>query len=120
MKSVVHLTGLTGSRILNTPFAFTGKLSPLHWEAEVKITYRGSVLTFRHTSAPLVLGIPAFRSLVYNTEKDKISPEEALQPGAPAQRRAKNLPVRPVRPAPLPQPALPVLRAAVPGLPRPP
>jgi hypothetical protein len=84
VKSVVHLTGLTGSRILNTPFAFGGKLSPLHWEAEVKITYRGTVLTFRHTSAPLVLGIPAFRTLVYNTEKDKISPQEAFQPGPAA------------------------------------
>ena len=84
VKSGVHLTGLTGSRILNTPFAFTGKLSPLHWEAEVKITYRGTALTFRHTSAPLVLGIPTFRSLVYNPEKDKITLDEALQPGGPA------------------------------------
>jgi hypothetical protein len=86
VKSVVHLTGLTGSRILNTPFAFTGKLSPLHWEAEVKITYRGSVLTFRHTAAPLVLGIPAFRSLVYNPEKENISVDEALRPAAAAAR----------------------------------
>jgi hypothetical protein len=60
VKSVVHLTGLTGSRILNTPFAFSGKLTPLH------------------------LGIPVYRSLVYNPEKDNISMDEALQPGGPA------------------------------------
>jgi hypothetical protein len=86
VKSVVHLTGLTGSRILNTPFAFSGKLSPLRWEAEVKITYRETVLAFRHTSAPLVLGIAAFRSLVYNPEKDNISVDEALDPAAAPER----------------------------------
>ncbi len=82
VKGVVQLTGLTGSRILDTPFAFTGKFTPLHWEAEVKIVYRGAALTFRHTSAPLVLGIPAFRALVYNPEKDAITIDEALQPAA--------------------------------------
>jgi hypothetical protein len=81
LKSGVHLTGLTGSRILDTPFAFTGKLSPLEWEAEVKLTYRETTLTFRHVSAPLVLGIPAFRALVYNPEKEAITKDEALQPG---------------------------------------
>jgi alpha-glucosidase len=80
VKSAVQLTGLTGSRILDTPFAFTGKLTPLHWEAEVKIVYRGATLTFRHTSAPLVLGIPAFRALIYNPEQAAISMDEALQP----------------------------------------
>jgi len=86
VKSVVQLSGLTGSRILNTPFAFTGKLSPLHWEAEVKITYQGTVLTFRHTSAPLVLGIPIFRALIYNPETDAIPLEEALQSGRGEQK----------------------------------
>jgi len=80
VKSVVHHTGLTGSRILDTPFAFTGKLNPMHWEAEVKIIYRGASLTFRHVSAPLVLGIPAFRTLIYNPAQVAISMGEALQP----------------------------------------
>ena len=84
LKSELHLTGLTGSRILNTPFAFTGRLSPLQWQAEVKITYRGTTLTFRHASTPLVLGIPTFRALVYNPEKDAITVDQALQPAAPA------------------------------------
>jgi hypothetical protein len=90
VKSVVHLTGLTGSRILNTPFAFTGKLNPLRWEVEVKITYRGSVLTFRHTSAPLVLGIPAFRTLVYNPDKTPIKVDEAFKAAAPAGSEQKT------------------------------
>jgi hypothetical protein len=90
VKSVVHLTGLTGSRILNTPFAFTGKLSPLHWEAEVKITYRETVLTFRHISAPLVLGIPAFRTLVYNPDKTPLKVDEAFKAAAPAGSEQKT------------------------------
>ncbi len=80
VKSASRLTRLTGGRILDLPFAFTGKVSPLRWEAEVKLAYRGQTLSFHHTSALLMPGIPVFRALVYNPERLKISPQEASAP----------------------------------------
>ena len=63
-KRVVRRTKLTKPLVLDVPFSYAGEAQPLHWEAAVEITWRGEVLIYRHTSAPLFPTVYAWRCLV--------------------------------------------------------
>jgi hypothetical protein len=82
VKSILHLEGISGDRILDTPFAFDGQVSSMRWQAEARLAWRGHTLSFEHVSPLLIPGIPTYRGLVYNPTRLEISPKEALHPAS--------------------------------------
>jgi len=80
VKSILHLEGISGDRIFDTPFAFDGQVSSMRWQAEARLAWRGHTLSFEHVSPLLIPGIPTYRGLVYNPTRLEISPKEALHP----------------------------------------
>ena len=74
----VDLTGLTASRIVDTPFAFDGTVCATRWEARVDIAWRGQTLSWTYQSKPLFPTIYAWRSLVYNREKAPLPLDQVI------------------------------------------
>jgi len=72
-QHTVRVKGTTESHILDTPFAFDGRIQTTCWEAEVKITWKGETLTYSHQSDPLFPTIYAWRAIVYNQEEEPIT-----------------------------------------------
>ena len=80
VKSTLHLEGISGDRIIDTPFAFDGQIQAVRWEAEARLGWRGHTLSFKHVSSLLIPGIPTYRGLVVDPTRQEISPKEALHP----------------------------------------
>ena len=80
VKSTLHLAGISGDRIIDTPFAFDGQIKTVRWEAEARLVWGGHTLSFKHISSLLIPGIPIYRGLVYDPTQLEISPKEALHP----------------------------------------
>jgi len=77
-QHTIQVKGTTESHILGTPFAFDGQVQTMHWEAEVKITWKGETLTYVHQSDPLFPTIYAWRAIVYNQEEEPIALEQVM------------------------------------------
>jgi len=77
-RHTTRAKGATDSLILDTPFAFQGRVQAMRWEAEVRITWRGETLTHTHRSQPLFPTITAWRALVYDREWEPIAPEQVM------------------------------------------
>jgi hypothetical protein len=77
-RHTIHVKGTTESHILDTPFAFDGPVRTMHWEAQVKITWRGETLIYTHHSQPLFPTIYAWRAVVYNREQEPIALERVM------------------------------------------
>ena len=72
------IRGATGSLVLDTPFAFDGQVRAMRWEVDVRITWRGERLVCTHRSKPLFPTITAWRTLVYDQEREPIALEQVL------------------------------------------
>jgi hypothetical protein len=65
-RCTIRVERTTDSHILDAPFAFDGRARTMHWEVEVKITWRGETLTYMHQSRPLFPAVYVWRAIVYN------------------------------------------------------
>lgn len=81
LQPVRHLqrfSGLTGSKIVDAPFAFDGTPHRMNWEARVKISWRGRTLTHHFRSSLLFPSIFNWSLLSYNPQDERIGVERLL------------------------------------------
>jgi hypothetical protein len=77
-EHVMRAGAATGPQIVDLPIAFDGQVRPMRWEAEAVITWRGGTIRTQHRSKPMFSTITAWRSIVYDREKDPISPDQVV------------------------------------------
>jgi hypothetical protein len=75
----VEVEGTTETQIVDSAFAFDGKVQTQRWEAKVKVTWRGQTLTWAHRSQPLFPTIHAWRAVVYDREKEPLSLDGVME-----------------------------------------
>jgi alpha-glucosidase len=78
-RRVVREQALAGSRLIDVPFAFDGRIEAMVWQAEVRITWRGCTMTTTHRSRPILPSVPVWHALIYNQEKP-VMPKEVVGP----------------------------------------
>jgi hypothetical protein len=77
-RRTIRVEGITESHILDVPFTFDGQVRTAQWQAEVKITWQGETLTYTHQSQHLFPTIYAWRTIVYDREKQPITLEQVM------------------------------------------
>lgn len=68
------------AHILDVPFAFDGRARPVHWEADLCITWRGQTMVYNHRSRPLLTTILTWRFLAYDRDDAPIGPDQVTGP----------------------------------------
>ena len=74
----VEIKQATGSQILETPFAFDGKVRSMQWTAQTRIRWRGATLTYTHQSELLFPTVPIWHAQVYDREEQAVPLEQIL------------------------------------------
>ncbi|MBN1979403.1 MAG: DUF5110 domain-containing protein [Anaerolineae bacterium] len=74
----INIKGSQEARVLDTPFAFDGRVQTVRWEAEFRVTWKGQTVLYRHRSRPLFPSIYAWRFVVYNREESPISLDQVV------------------------------------------
>jgi alpha-glucosidase len=74
----IQLQGMTTDPIIDTPFAFDGKMQSLYWESEARLTWRGRTQSFTHQSASLFPTIYHWHTLLYDHAIERITPAQAF------------------------------------------
>jgi hypothetical protein len=67
-RRTLALEELTGSQIIDVPFAFDGLVEAARWQAEVAITWRGRTLTTAHRSRPLFPSVTRWRVAFFDQD----------------------------------------------------
>jgi hypothetical protein len=68
-RHTVRRAGVRTSQILDAPFAFDGQVRTMHWQAEVKVTWKGRTLASTFQSQTLFPTIYAWQGAVYDAEE---------------------------------------------------
>ncbi len=70
--------GVTGSQVINAPWAFDGTVQAMHWEARVELRWQGQTLVYTHQSKPAFPTIYAWQGIVYNQQENPLSPDQVV------------------------------------------
>jgi alpha-glucosidase len=68
------------AHILDVPFAFDGRVRPVRWEAELRVTWRGHTMVHTHRSQPLLTTIPTWRFVAYDQGDAPIDLDQVTGP----------------------------------------
>ncbi len=82
-RHAVQLQGLAEPRIVDAPFRFDGRVQPMQWDVEIRLTWRGQSWVRRHRSRPLFPAIPTWHGLIYDRGKNPV-PMDKILPGPSA------------------------------------
>lgn len=79
-QDTVNLPGVSGTQIVDTPFAWDRTVTPAQWSAEVSITWEGTTLTYTHTSAPLFPSITTWHHCAFDAAEVVPALERVVDP----------------------------------------
>jgi len=79
--SPIHCKEVSHSLIINTPFAYTGKMNARQWQANVTVSWHSKTMTFTYQSHNLFPAVTTWHSHLYNSQKER----------SPIQLSAKNV-----------------------------
>ncbi|MEA3309648.1 MAG: glycoside hydrolase family 31 protein, partial [Chloroflexota bacterium] len=76
----VEIKDVQTAQYIDVPFAFSGQVETMHWQAEITLTWRGQSFSLTHQSKPIFPAITEWQAVVYNRAERALPLAEVLSP----------------------------------------
>ncbi|HEY89982.1 MAG TPA: DUF5110 domain-containing protein, partial [Thermoflexia bacterium] len=76
----VEIKDVQTAQYLDAPFAFSGQVETMRWQAEITLTWRGQSFSLVHRSRPIFPAITEWQAVVYNRAERALPLAEVLSP----------------------------------------